>query len=144
MSNKVPFGKEGFKYFIGYKDAKKIKTLCIFLPKMIAYRENFDETKYTSFLIEDDELLEKYDENWGKVKNSLKNDFYNKPIYNENYLKAKIKSYNWKINTNFHSNKIPKEGPQYICLSAILRDSIFKAVKNFYPELFLEECKYIC
>ena len=92
MSNKVPFGKEGFKYFIGYKDAKKIKTLCIFLPKMIAYRENFDETKYTSFLIEDDELLEKYDENWVKVKNSLKNDYYNKPIYNEKYLKAKIKS----------------------------------------------------
>ena len=82
---------------------------------MIAYRENFDETNYTSFLIKDDELLEKYDEIWGKVKNSPKKDFYNKPIYNENYLKAKIKSYNGKINTNFHSNKIPKEGPQYIC-----------------------------
>ena len=23
VSNKVPFGKKGFKYFIGYKDAKK-------------------------------------------------------------------------------------------------------------------------
>ena len=30
-------------------------------------------------------------------------------------LKAKIKSYNGKINTNFLRNKIPKEGPQYIC-----------------------------
>ena len=45
---------------------------------MIAYRENFDETNYTSFLIKDDELLEKYDEIWGKVKNSPKKDFYNK------------------------------------------------------------------
>ena len=25
VSNKVSFGKKGFKYFIGYKDAKKIK-----------------------------------------------------------------------------------------------------------------------
>ena len=29
----VSFGKKGFKYFIGYKDAK-IRPLCIFLPKM--------------------------------------------------------------------------------------------------------------
>ena len=34
--------------------------LCIFLPKMGAYRKDFDETKHMSFLIKDDELLEKY------------------------------------------------------------------------------------
>ena len=27
ISNKVSFGKKGFKYFIGYKDAKKIRPL---------------------------------------------------------------------------------------------------------------------
>ena len=32
VSNKVSFRKKGFKYFIGYKDNKKIKPLCIFLP----------------------------------------------------------------------------------------------------------------
>ena len=37
LSNKVSFGKKGFKYFIGYED-DKIKPLCIFLPKMSAYR----------------------------------------------------------------------------------------------------------
>ena len=32
VSNKVSFGKKGFKYFIGYKDAKKIRPcICIFL-----------------------------------------------------------------------------------------------------------------
>ena len=31
-SNKVSFGKKGFKFFIGYKDVKN-KPLCIFLPK---------------------------------------------------------------------------------------------------------------
>ena len=49
VSNKVSFGKSGFKYFIGYKDGKKIKHLCIFLPKMSTYRKDFDETKYISF-----------------------------------------------------------------------------------------------
>ena len=50
VSNKVPFNK-GFKYFIGYKDAKKIRPLCIFLPKMSAYRRDFNKTKCMPFLI---------------------------------------------------------------------------------------------
>ena len=33
VSNKVSFGEKDFKYFIGYKDAKKVRPLCIFLPK---------------------------------------------------------------------------------------------------------------
>ena len=33
VSNKVSFGKKGFKFFIGYKNAKKIRPLCRFLPK---------------------------------------------------------------------------------------------------------------
>ena len=33
---------------------------------MSAYRRDFDETKYMSFLIKDDVLLEKYNEIWEK------------------------------------------------------------------------------
>ena len=32
-SNKVSFGKEGFKYFIGYKDVKKIDLYAYFFQK---------------------------------------------------------------------------------------------------------------
>ena len=78
-----------------------------------------------------------------KVKNSIKKEFDSKPVYNEKYLKAKIKSYNGKINTNFHNNKIPREGSQFICLSVILIDSVFRTGKNYYPQVFLEECKYV-
>ena len=45
MPNKVPFGKKGFKYFIGYKDAKKNKPSFVFLPKMTAYNKDIDESK---------------------------------------------------------------------------------------------------
>ena len=37
VSNKLPFGKDDFKHFIGYKDDKKIRPLCIFFPKMSTY-----------------------------------------------------------------------------------------------------------
>ena len=33
MSNKVSFDKNRFKYFMGYKDTKKIGPLLRFLPK---------------------------------------------------------------------------------------------------------------
>ena len=65
------------------------------------------------------------------------------PVYNEKYLKANVKSYNGKINRNFCNNKIPKEGSQFIFLSVILYDSIFRTGKNYYPQVFLEECRYV-
>ena len=34
---------------------------------MSPYRKDFDETKYMSFLIKGNELLEKYNEVWEKV-----------------------------------------------------------------------------
>ena len=59
------------------------------------------------------------------------------------YLKTKIKSYNGKINTKFHNNKISKEGSQFICWSVILINSVFRTGKNYYPWVFLEECEYV-
>ena len=56
VSNKISFDKKRFRYFIGYKNTKKIQPLCIFLPKMSAFRKDFNEAKYMSFLIKYDEL----------------------------------------------------------------------------------------
>ena len=103
----------------------------------------FDETKYMSSLIKNDELLEKYNEIWDKVSNTIKKRFNSKPIYNEKYLRTKIKSYKEKVSANFHVDKIPKGGSQFTCLSVILIDSVFRTGKNFYPQVFLEERKYV-
>ena len=73
----------------------------------------------------------------------MKLNIYFFKIKDEKYLKAKTKSYNGKTNTNFHDYKIPKEGSQLICLSAILIDSFFRTNKNYNPQVFLEECKYV-
>ena len=58
-------------------------------------------------------------------------------------LKAKIKSYNGKINTNFHNNKIQKKDSRFICLSVILINSFFRTGKTYYHQVFLEELEYI-
>ena len=78
---------------------------------------------------------------WKKVSNIIKKEFDS--VYNEKHLKAKIKSFNGKIKTNFHCNKILKEGSQYISLSVIMIDSVYRKDKRYYPQVFLGECKYV-
>ena len=95
---------------------------------MNACRKDFDEKKYMSFLIKDKELLEKYNENWGKVSKFIKK-----------YLKTKIKSYEEKDSTNFDNDKIPKEGSHCIHLPVLLIGSIFELGKTYSPRLFLKE-----
>ena len=77
-----------------------------------------------------------------KLKIVWKENLIVKQYTTKKYLKGKRKSNNGKINTNFHNNKIPKEDSQYICLSIIFLDSIFRTGKNYYPQVFLQECKY--
>ena len=57
ISNKLPFSKQDFKYFINYKDNKKIKPLRISLPK---YKRYFDKTKYTYFMMEEEKVFDKF------------------------------------------------------------------------------------
>ena len=110
---------------------------------MSGYRTDFDETKYISLLIKCDELLEKYNKIWEKVRNNIKKEFDSESVCNEKYVKAKVKSFNERINTHFRNNKIPKEGFQFIWLSVILIDSVFIIGKSYYPQVFLKECKYV-
>ena len=88
-------------------------------------------------------LLKKCNEIWKGVSNITKKEFDSNPVYNKKYIKTKIKSYKGKINTNFHNNEISKEGSEFICESVILLDSVYKKDKNYYPQVFLEECKYV-
>ena len=86
VSNKVLFLKKCFKYFIGYKnDNEKVMPLCTTLPKISAYRRDFEETKYMSFLIEDNKLLGKHNEIWDKVSNNIEKGFDSEPVYNKNF-----------------------------------------------------------
>ena len=47
------------------------------------YVKKFVETKCMSFLINNKEVLEKYNQIWVKVSNSIKKRFESEPVYNE-------------------------------------------------------------
>ena len=66
--------KKNYVSFIGYLfNDHKIKPLYIMLPKTSAYLKNYDiQSKWMYFLIEDDDLLEKYNTFWDKFSAEIK------------------------------------------------------------------------
>ena len=72
VSNQHPFGKQDFRYFIGYRDDRKVWPLYIFFPKVSVYRIDFDETEYMYFMIKKESVFDKYMDIWEKVNNIIK------------------------------------------------------------------------
>ena len=72
VSNKLPFGKQDFKYFFGCKDNKEIRLLCIFFAEMSRYKRYSDGTKCMYFLIKDVKLFDKYVAIW-EIYNNINN-----------------------------------------------------------------------
>ena len=134
---------KAFKYFIGYKKGEIVKPLYIILPQMNGYIKYFENgSKNMSFLIKDDEVQTKYKQIWSVIKNKLGIKFHSKPIYEEKYLKAKVKEFDGVIKTNSLGNGMPKENMHYTCIASITIDSVMKIGKKNCAQVYLEECKY--
>ena len=86
--------------------------------------------------------MEKYNSVWDNVSADIKKEFDSKPVYNKNYLKTKIKSHGDEV-TDFYDKKILKLDLNHTCLVVISLDSALKKDDNYYPQVFLKECKYI-
>ena len=144
ISNKVKNNNETSKYFIGYlDDVDTISPLCIMLPQMSGYIKYFKNgRKNMSFKIEDEDVYIKYNQIWNKIKDLLNVRLHSKPIYDDKYIKTKVKTFNEMINTLFSGDEIPKVRIHYACISPICIDSILKVDKENYPQVYLEQRKY--
>ena len=98
--------------------------------------------KNMSFLIKTSEVWKKYEEIWNLTKNKLNNKFQCQFIYENKYLKTKVREFDGSIKTNFLGNNVPKENTYYTCIACITIDSVMKMNKKNYPQVYLEECKY--
>ena len=103
VSDKFKHRADGSKYFIGYlHDDDVTKPLCIILPHMSGYIKYFDNgEKNISLKIEDESVYLKYTEIWNKIKNSQNTSFHSQLIYDDKYIKTKVKTFSSMINTLF-------------------------------------------
>ena len=98
--------------------------------------------KTVSFKIEEESVYLKYAEIWNKIKSILNVKFHSQPIYDDKYIKTKVKTFNNTINTLFSGDEIPRERIHYVCISAFCIDSVLKTDKKNYPRVYLEHCKH--
>ena len=102
VSDKFRHSEESYKYFIGYQEDEIIRPLCIVLPQMNGYIKYFENGgKNMSLLIRNNEVWERYEDTRNVIKNKLKIKFHSQPIYENKYLKAKVREFDSDINTNF-------------------------------------------
>ena len=112
---------------------------------MTGYAKKLDQNVTMSFKVNNKQLLQNYDKICEKVEKLLKLDFESKPVYGDDdkYIKTTIKPYAGNLITNSHNKKMPKEKAPCKCLSIVMLHSVIKANKNYYPQTFSEECKYV-
>ena len=139
VSDKFKHSDGGFKYFIGYNEGEIVKPLCIILPQMSGYIKYFENGgKNMSFLIKNDRVLDKYNTISDKIKKTLNIKFHSMPVYDEKYIKAKVREFNGVIKTNFLGDEIPKESMHYICIACITIDSVMRMEKKNYSQVYLK------
>ena len=52
------------------------------------------------------------------------------PVYDEKYIKAKVREFNGVIKTNFLGDEIPKENAYYTCIACTTIDSAIRMKKK--------------
>ena len=92
---------------IDHLNGNIIRPLCVILLQISGYIKYFDDGgKNMSFKIENDTIFLKYNEIWKKIKKTLNIKLHIQPIYDEKYIKTKVKTLNNVINTVFLVNEI--------------------------------------
>ena len=87
--------------------------------------------KNMSFKIDEDWIYLKYSGIWNKVKELLVGiKLGSDVIYDDQYIKTKVKTFSEVIKTMFDGDKIPEEKIEYECIPCISIDSVLKVDKK--------------
>ena len=143
VSNKWKINDTTYKYLCGYLNNDVIQPLCVILPQMNGNIKYFDDGgKNMSFVTDDEEIYEKYNEIWEVVTKLLKVKFTVGPVRDDDII-AKLKIFSGINRTTFTDNAIPIERNLYTCIPATDIDSVLKIDnKRTYLQAYLEQCKY--
>ena len=93
-----------------YRHGEIGKPLCFILPQISGYIKYFENGgKNMSFVIKDDDVLDKYNEIQTKIKETLTTKFHCIPVYDEKYIREFIGVFK----TNLLVDEMPKENVHY-------------------------------
>ena len=140
--------KTNSKYLIGIKFDKAIRPLVLIMPKMSGYVKTFKvkdgdkdkNNKLMSFRIDDEKLLEKYKAIRTKIEDFKNIELNALPVYDDRYIKSKIRTYGDKIYTNFCDLNVPEDDIECESFTVISIDSLLIYENKSYLQAYLGNC----
>ena len=64
------------------------------------------------------------------------------PVYDEKYIKGKVRKFNGVIKAIFSGDEIPKENAHCVCITCFTNDPVMTVEKKNYLQAYLQECQY--
>ena len=114
------------------------------MPKMSGYVKTFNvkdtdkdkNSKLISFHIDDENILEKYKAIWTKIEDLKNIELNSLQVYDDGYIKTKIRLYGDEVYTNFFGLNVEEDDIECESFAVISIDSLFVYKNKF-------SCKYI-
>ena len=98
--------------------------------------------KLLSFRIDDDKLLGKYKTFWNKIE-ELENTILNPwPVYDDTYIKTKIRTYGDNFYTNSGGLNVLEDDVERESSTIIYIDSFIVYENKYYLQVYLDNCAY--
>ena len=124
---------------IGYLD-EVIRPLVLILPKRSVYVKTFkgkgrdkkNNSKLMFLHIDDDKLLQKYKNIWTKIEDLRNIELDALSVYDNRYIKTKIRACDQKVYTNFFGLGVPEDEVECKSFTVISIDSFFVYDNKYY------------
>ena len=133
---------------IGIKLDKAVKTLVLIITQTSGYVKKFkveDEVnKLISFCIDGEKLLGKYKVIWTKIKDLKNIELDALPVYDDRYIKTKIRTYRDNVYTSFCGLNVTEDDVECKSFSwffTCIRQQLLSAI--IFRQLRLQNCKQI-
>ena len=129
---------------------KAVRPLVLIMSKVSGYVKTFKikdrdkdkNNKLMYFRIYDEKLLEKYKAIWTKIED-LKNIELNAlPVYDDRYIKIRVRTYGDKVCTNFCGLNMPEDDIECESFTVISIDSLLLYEIIYYLQIYLDNCAY--
>ena len=95
-----------------------------------------------SFRIDDEKILEKYKAIWTKIEDLRNFELNVLLVYDDRYIKTKIRTYGDKVYANFCSSNVPEDEIECEPFTVISFDSLLVYDKKYYLQVYLKYCAY--
>ena len=95
-----------------------------------------------SFCIDDEGIFEKYKAIWTKIEDLKNVELNTLPVYDDRYIKTKIRTYSDKFCTNFRGLNVPEDDIECESFTVISIDSLLVYKSKYYLQVYLDNCAY--